>query len=131
MPFEAILHAQRSAEVPVIARDAGQAIFQCPSPVPARAATSRLCRSMCMKLERMVNAYSCSAAVKCIITKAVSASNCMTAYTSMAVVNDRKWQFPNPTVLNRCVTFRTSTLDNCQLVNTTSKESSSKAPSIE
>eukprot|EP00965_Chrysotila_dentata_P224399 6194153-Pleurochrysis_carterae.AAC.6 len=35
-----MLHAQRSAEVSVTARDTGQAIFKCPEHVPARAATS-------------------------------------------------------------------------------------------
>eukprot|EP00965_Chrysotila_dentata_P200573 6180051-Pleurochrysis_carterae.AAC.2 len=35
-----ILHAQRSAKVTVTARNTGQAIFQCPEPVPARVTTS-------------------------------------------------------------------------------------------
>eukprot|EP00965_Chrysotila_dentata_P051358 1703284-Pleurochrysis_carterae.AAC.1 len=36
-----MLHAQRSAEVTVTVRDALQAIFTCPEPVPARAAISQ------------------------------------------------------------------------------------------
>eukprot|EP00965_Chrysotila_dentata_P003686 120810-Pleurochrysis_carterae.AAC.1 len=39
---KAILHPQRSAEATVTARVTGQAIFKCPEPVPARAATSQV-----------------------------------------------------------------------------------------
>eukprot|EP00965_Chrysotila_dentata_P221929 6192673-Pleurochrysis_carterae.AAC.2 len=38
MACKAILHAQKGAEVPVTARDTGQAGFECPEPVLARAA---------------------------------------------------------------------------------------------
>eukprot|EP00965_Chrysotila_dentata_P225152 6194590-Pleurochrysis_carterae.AAC.1 len=38
MPCKAILHAQISAEVPMTARNTGQAIFKGSDPVPARAA---------------------------------------------------------------------------------------------
>eukprot|EP00965_Chrysotila_dentata_P221321 6192322-Pleurochrysis_carterae.AAC.2 len=42
MPFNAIMHAQRSAEATVTACTTGRAIFKCHEPVPARAATSHL-----------------------------------------------------------------------------------------
>eukprot|EP00965_Chrysotila_dentata_P059497 1974423-Pleurochrysis_carterae.AAC.1 len=40
MPSTAILYAQRSTEAVVTASDTCQAIFTCPEPVAARAATS-------------------------------------------------------------------------------------------
>eukprot|EP00965_Chrysotila_dentata_P010037 327310-Pleurochrysis_carterae.AAC.6 len=40
MPCRAIMHAQRSAEVTVTARNTGHSTFNCPKTVPARAATS-------------------------------------------------------------------------------------------
>eukprot|EP00965_Chrysotila_dentata_P148827 4914762-Pleurochrysis_carterae.AAC.1 len=40
MPYEAILHVQKTAEVTVTARKTGQEIAKCPKTVPARAAIS-------------------------------------------------------------------------------------------
>eukprot|EP00965_Chrysotila_dentata_P253205 6211125-Pleurochrysis_carterae.AAC.1 len=53
MHWEAILHAKKSAEVPVIARNTGQARFKCPESVPARAAT-RYQSSMGILSERLI-----------------------------------------------------------------------------
>eukprot|EP00965_Chrysotila_dentata_P242603 6204959-Pleurochrysis_carterae.AAC.1 len=41
-PCKAVLHARKNAEVRVTAPHTVQAIFKCPEPHPARAATSRL-----------------------------------------------------------------------------------------
>eukprot|EP00965_Chrysotila_dentata_P056454 1873374-Pleurochrysis_carterae.AAC.1 len=40
MPGKVTLHAQRSAKATMTVGNTGQAIFKCPDPVPARAATS-------------------------------------------------------------------------------------------
>eukprot|EP00965_Chrysotila_dentata_P041345 1371319-Pleurochrysis_carterae.AAC.2 len=46
MPNKAILHAQRSTEGTVTARNTGQAILKYPEPVPARAATTEYNQSI-------------------------------------------------------------------------------------
>eukprot|EP00965_Chrysotila_dentata_P240291 6203624-Pleurochrysis_carterae.AAC.3 len=62
MPFEAILHARRSAEMPAIARDAGQAVYKCPEPLPARAATSRCDATSARLSVALVSCDRCAAA---------------------------------------------------------------------
>eukprot|EP00965_Chrysotila_dentata_P012375 407357-Pleurochrysis_carterae.AAC.1 len=57
LPCEVISHGQRSAVVPVKARDTGRTIFEYPEFVPARTATSRLYEHNAMLKNSLILRY--------------------------------------------------------------------------
>eukprot|EP00965_Chrysotila_dentata_P127955 4231113-Pleurochrysis_carterae.AAC.2 len=109
MPCEAILHAQKSEEVPVITHDTGQTIFKCPESVPARAATSQERNAVIYKSKKCARARRPTYGIMKKITKCrmpASRINVMAKRSyrlRLAALAPKRWSYTTQQHMCTCV----------------------------
>eukprot|EP00965_Chrysotila_dentata_P000975 31511-Pleurochrysis_carterae.AAC.1 len=110
MPCRAILHDQKSAILLLNTYDTGQAVFKCPEPVPARAATSHNVSCEC---NQSLDLYYCCKLVSkylCCLTHGEGKNEMATSVRTKARCADKRQRRFTPSRYPQMITsFRSAT----------------------